>query len=503
MLSPRPTSPVYIAAPRPAITPQPSRPAVSGLAAGLTLVAWPAATSVCSANAPMPERGAELGAVGERHLLRGVEGGEAVPRAAAAAGPAGAAHRAPVEDHEVAGRDLGDVGADRLHDAGGLVAEQEREVVVDRALAVVEVGVAHAARLHGDPRLAGAGIGDHDLAHLDRRALRERDDTLDRCCCHAPCLAHGRLRSPSPPARSSLTTRWRAPGGGRSRRRAAPRWSSTSMPSPRAPGCGRSGCGVGWPARCDRAPCAASPGGTSRRPGPRSCSRRRRSRAGLVGGSCGRSRRSWIGGPYGRRDVRCTPTRSTCGAVDVEHVQAAALGRGVAGHRADREPARTLGRDAAEDREPDGRPRRYRRAGRAATARAGPPERQLEQPRRRRLGRPRRTAARRRRASTTPGRRSRRRRSRAAPVEVVGLAHAVAPGLQPRVAVEAGDLELGHRSAHGRGSGGRQAHGEARAADRRVVDRRRCRRAARRSPSPSTARARGRRRRGPGRRRGG
>ncbi len=55
--SPRPTSPVNMAAPSPAITPQPSRPAASGLAAGSTLVAWPAATSVFSAKAPMPSAG--------------------------------------------------------------------------------------------------------------------------------------------------------------------------------------------------------------------------------------------------------------------------------------------------------------------------------------------------------------------------------------------------------------------------------------------------------------
>ncbi len=53
-LSPRPTSPVLIAAPMPAITPQPSRPAAAGDAAGSTLVHCPAATSVFSANAPMP-----------------------------------------------------------------------------------------------------------------------------------------------------------------------------------------------------------------------------------------------------------------------------------------------------------------------------------------------------------------------------------------------------------------------------------------------------------------
>ena len=39
------------------MTPQPSRPAASGRAAASTLVAWPAATSVFSANAPMPSAG--------------------------------------------------------------------------------------------------------------------------------------------------------------------------------------------------------------------------------------------------------------------------------------------------------------------------------------------------------------------------------------------------------------------------------------------------------------
>ena len=45
------------AAPSPAMTPHPSRPATSGRAAGSTLVHWPAATRVFSANAPMPRAG--------------------------------------------------------------------------------------------------------------------------------------------------------------------------------------------------------------------------------------------------------------------------------------------------------------------------------------------------------------------------------------------------------------------------------------------------------------
>ena len=46
-----------MAAPIPAMTPQPSSPATSGLAAGSTLVHCPAATSVLSANAPIPSAG--------------------------------------------------------------------------------------------------------------------------------------------------------------------------------------------------------------------------------------------------------------------------------------------------------------------------------------------------------------------------------------------------------------------------------------------------------------
>ena len=56
-VSPRPTPPVLIAAPMPAMTPQPSRPAAVGGAAGSTFVHWPEWTSVFSANAPMPSAG--------------------------------------------------------------------------------------------------------------------------------------------------------------------------------------------------------------------------------------------------------------------------------------------------------------------------------------------------------------------------------------------------------------------------------------------------------------
>jgi hypothetical protein len=101
---------------------------------------------------------------------------EAVPGAATAAGAALAAHRTPVEDHEVAGLHLGRTGADGLDDTGGLVAEEEREVVADAALFVVQIGVADAARLHPYHGLAGAGIGHHDGLHAHRFVLARRDD---------------------------------------------------------------------------------------------------------------------------------------------------------------------------------------------------------------------------------------------------------------------------------------------------------------------------------------
>ena len=53
-VSPREMPPVYMAAPSPAMTPHPMRPATSGGALGSTRTACPASTSVSSANAPMP-----------------------------------------------------------------------------------------------------------------------------------------------------------------------------------------------------------------------------------------------------------------------------------------------------------------------------------------------------------------------------------------------------------------------------------------------------------------
>ncbi len=55
--SPIAIDPVFIAAPRPAITPQPSKEAVLGLTAASTFIACPASTNVNSEKAPMPKAG--------------------------------------------------------------------------------------------------------------------------------------------------------------------------------------------------------------------------------------------------------------------------------------------------------------------------------------------------------------------------------------------------------------------------------------------------------------
>ena len=170
-VSPRWTPPVFTAAPKPAITPQPSSPAASGVALASTFVAWPAATSVFSANAPMPSAGES--AVPSASVIFCValcveKQYQGRPRRHARHSPHTARQlrttKSPGATHVTS-------GADRLDDARRLVPEQEREVVADAALAVVQVGVAHAARLHPHERLAGPGIGHHDRLDAHRLAL--------------------------------------------------------------------------------------------------------------------------------------------------------------------------------------------------------------------------------------------------------------------------------------------------------------------------------------------
>ena len=178
------------------------QPGGRGRRRGVDLRALPGGDERLLGERADAERRRQHGAVGQRHLLGGVVGGEAVPRLAPQAGPALAAHGPPVEDHEVAGRDVGDAGPDGLDDAGGLVAEQEREVVVDAALAVVQVGVADPAGLDLRRRASpGPGIGDDDRLDGDRLALGAGDDSSD-------FLRHaGNVVDTSVPERAAPATR--------------------------------------------------------------------------------------------------------------------------------------------------------------------------------------------------------------------------------------------------------------------------------------------------------
>ena len=59
------------------------------------------------------------------------------------------------------------------------MTEQEREVVVDAAVAVGQIGVAHPARLDPHDHVVRAGIRDGDVDEFDGRAFAAGDDALD------------------------------------------------------------------------------------------------------------------------------------------------------------------------------------------------------------------------------------------------------------------------------------------------------------------------------------
>ena len=166
------------------------------------------------------ERRRQHRAVDERHLLRGVERGEAVLRIALEAATTRAAHRTPVEHHVVAGGDTRDALTDRLDDAGCLVAEEERELVVDAALAIVEIGVADAARLDLHHRLTRARVGDHDRLDRHRLALatgHHSTNLLRHDCSSWDELARTRALGPNRISRhrntASPLSRHRTKGG--------------------------------------------------------------------------------------------------------------------------------------------------------------------------------------------------------------------------------------------------------------------------------------------------
>ena len=170
------TPAVLIAAPIPAITPQPSRPAAVAGASGSTLVHWPAATRVLSAKAPMPSAGDN--SVPSSSVIFCValcveKQYHGWPRRHARQRPQTARQLRMTKSPGSTSVTPGPIGLD---DARRLVPEEEREVVVDPAFAVVQVGVAHPARLDRDDGLAGAGVGHDDRLDGDRCSPCEGDD---------------------------------------------------------------------------------------------------------------------------------------------------------------------------------------------------------------------------------------------------------------------------------------------------------------------------------------
>ena len=88
-------------------------------------------------------------------------------------------HGARQADNEVARLHIRYAVADLLHDARCLVTKQKRELIGDCAFAVVQVGMAYAARLHLDERLARTRIWHDNRLHRYCLALRARDDALN------------------------------------------------------------------------------------------------------------------------------------------------------------------------------------------------------------------------------------------------------------------------------------------------------------------------------------
>ena len=253
-----------------------------------TLVACPAATSVCSANAPMPSAGVRAAcrrrASSSASALNVAKQYHGRPRRHARQVP----HTArQLRITKSPGATSVDVGADRLDDARGLVAEQEREVVVDRALPVVQVGVAHAARLDLTRTSPGPGSG----TTISRTST---GSTLARARRH-PCTVAAAMglfyRIPCT-RRVARTGRWSEPTAG------STACSSTSVPSP-----GRTRMWSIW--LCGRLAGQVRPRTARCQPGrnvphagaPEVAVAGHDRGAGPAAGAARRSRRSWMGGP--------------------------------------------------------------------------------------------------------------------------------------------------------------------------------------------------------------
>ena len=243
----------------PAITPQPSSPATSGLTAGFTLVHCPAWTRVFSTNAPMPSAGTAPGRrsrvifwvalwVSKQYQGRPRRQARQLPHTAR-----------QLRMTKSPGATSVTPSPTDFDDPGGLVAEQERELVVDAALAVVQVGVADPAGLHLHHGLTRPRVRDRRSSRPTpgrpscARRLREppaasllASPTLDCAASTAPQPAMQPRQKPPQAGRncrSAPVRRRRARRGRRWRR--FPRPSSTTRSAPRA-GAARP------PARCTR-----------------------------------------------------------------------------------------------------------------------------------------------------------------------------------------------------------------------------------------------------------
>jgi hypothetical protein len=190
--------------PKPGHHPAAEQPGDLGPHLGIHLRALTGRDQSLGSEGSEPQRRRQRSAVAERHALRGVVSGEAIPRLATQAGATVTADRPPVENHEVAGCDLRDALADRRDNARGFMPEQERELVVDAAFAIVQVGMTNAARLDVDERLARSWVRYDDRGDLDRSTLAPRDDALH-------FAGHGFVLSPSTSVSSAAAAEQRRP----------------------------------------------------------------------------------------------------------------------------------------------------------------------------------------------------------------------------------------------------------------------------------------------------
>ncbi len=99
----------------------------------------------------------------------------------------------------VAGLDMGDAGADRLHHPRALVPQHHRYREGDGAVHHGQIAVAQSRRRDGHPHLTGARLAHHQIVHDPHLAAVEHHTTHHT----APLGSLGR-----PSTRSAMIVRW-------------------------------------------------------------------------------------------------------------------------------------------------------------------------------------------------------------------------------------------------------------------------------------------------------